>query len=144
MAPPITKVQCGKWERGRKGRRGDLGLFISQARRMFHCNHSISPEWLISCGVAAQRKRKKAPISTGMFCHLMPYLIAGLCNSVKSGPEAVRLVSSCTFALNPDVTAALQVGITPHIPRMDSVIFLQQQNVNRNHPNCENWTWSCH
>lgn len=70
--------------------------------------HSISPEWLISCGVAAQRRKKKSTISTGMLCHLMPYLIAGLYNSVKSGPEAVCSVSSRMFALNSNVTAALQ------------------------------------
>lgn len=108
--------------------------------------HSISPEWLISCGVAAQRRKrkKKLPISTGMLGHLMLYLIAGLYNSVKSGPKAVCSVSSLMFALNSDITAALQ-EVSPHrgsggnygsfSQNGSGYIILQQWKVNRAKPN---------
>lgn len=66
--------------------------------------HSISPEWLISCGSL----EKKITISTGMYGHLMPYFNCSLYNSVKSGPEAVCSFSSHMFTLNSDASKALQ------------------------------------
>lgn len=72
--------------------------------------HSISPEWLISCGSL----EKKITISTGMYGHLKPYFNCSLYNSVKSGPEAVCSFSSHMFTLNFDVTKALQkVSLRP-------------------------------
>lgn len=135
-----------------KGWRGDLGLFYLAGMQDASLQyHSISPEWLISCGVAAQtrKRKKKKTISTGMLGHLMLYLIAGLYNSVKSGPKAVCSVSSLMFALNSDITAALQ-EVSPHCgsggnygsfsQNVSGYIILQQWKVNRAKPNCEEWT----
>lgn len=91
------KSTMWKAKERQEGVEGGFGLFyLASTQDVSLQYHSISPEWLISCGVAAKKKqkKKKSPISTGMFCHLMPYLIAGLYNSVKSGPKAVRSVSS--------------------------------------------------
>lgn len=57
-------------KRGKAGRGWRCGLFISQERRMFH---SLSPERLIACGVAAPEM--KLTISTGMHWHIIYYIL---------------------------------------------------------------------
>lgn len=77
MAPPITKVECGLG-RGRRGGwggdvRGGLGPFyLAGTQDVSLQYHSISPEWLIPCGVAAQRRKEpfqQACIAT--WCHIL-------------------------------------------------------------------------
>lgn len=127
MAPPITKVQCGKRGRGGKGWRGDLGLF-NLAGTQFHRNITASPlnGWY---HVASQPRKKKKkitnfnrlalPLNAVFNCWFFLILwnlgrkLSALCHvalSLRTPMSPYLCKSSCR--------AAVQLGITAHFPRM--------------------------
>lgn len=118
MAPPITKVECGLG----RGRRvdwwgGDVGggIWAFLSCRHAGCFIAISQHlpWMANIMWRCSPEKKRT-ISTGMYCHLMPYFNCSLYNSVKSGPEAVGSFSAHMFALSSKVTKAQGHAAPPH------------------------------